>query len=239
MILGDYVKLLIFPYPLVCDYSYNSIPFTTFGNPWSLASLIIYLALGVFGIWGLVKKPKDPLVFTVLFYLAAISLFSNILILIGSPMAERFAFFASVGICLAIPLMVEKWVLKTDADATYVTNSKILSIIIPIALVYAGMTFSRNADWLDNLSLFKADVNKSPNDSRLAYYYGTELVTRADHEGNPTVKQQWLSDGVVALRRSLSIYPTYENALAQSLATHISIPGKMTPQRSTIKRPSP
>ncbi len=216
VILGDYLKLLFVPYPLICDYSFNSIPFTTFSNIWVLLSMAVYVALGVYSIMGLMKRPKDPFVFSVLFFLAAISLFSNIPFLIGSPMAERFAFFASVAFCLIVPLAIERWVLKTpNADASFVTNSKMLSVIIPVALIYGGMTVGRNSDWADNYSLFKADVNKSPNDSRLSYYYGTEMVTRAGNEGNPSVKQQQLTEGITYLRRSLNIYPDYENALSE------------------------
>jgi Flp pilus assembly protein TadD len=216
VILGKYLMLLFVPYPLVCDYSFNSIPFTTFGNPLVLLSLVIYVALAVVSVMRLTKKGKDPFAFAIIFFLVAISLFSNILFLIGTPMAERFLFFGSVGFCLVVALAIEKWVLKTDHAGTDVlTSSKVLMIIAPIAVVYGLMTVNRNTDWMDNLTLFKADVNKSPNDSRLAYYYGTEMVTAASHEGNPAVSKQMYTDGIVSLRNSLRIYPDYENALAE------------------------
>ena len=109
-ILGRYVKLLLLPYPLICDYSYNSIPFVGFGNLWVLISLAVYLFLAVYGTRGIIKNPGNPFVFVTLFFLASISLFSNILFLIGTPMAERFLFFASVSFCLALALAIEKWI---------------------------------------------------------------------------------------------------------------------------------
>jgi len=215
-ILGKYLKSLMLPYPLICDYSYNSIPFVGFGNLWVLLSLAVYGFLAYFGVRGLVKSKKNPFVFAVLFFLASISLFSNIPFLIGTPMAERFLFFVSVGFCLAVALAIEKWVLQTDnADLSLLTSPKVIGIAGLIAVVYCGITVSRNGDWYDNLSLFKADVNKSPEDSRLAYYYGTELVTVASHEGNPAVSKQELADGITNLRKSLAIYRTYENALSE------------------------
>ncbi len=215
-ILGRYIKLLIIPYPLICDYSYNAIPFTGFGDPWVLVSLVVYAALAFFGIRGLIKNPGSPFVFVVLFFLASISLFSNIPFLIGTPMAERFLFFASVSFCLAVALAIEKWILKTyNADAPALTSSKVLAIVVPIALIYCGLTVARNNDWLDNLSLFKADINKSPNDSRLAYYYGTELVTVASREGNPAVSKPMIEEGITNLRRSLAIYPEYEGSMSE------------------------
>jgi protein O-mannosyl-transferase len=215
-ILGKYLKQLILPYPLICDYSYDSIPFAGFGNLWVLIPLAIYGFLAFFGIRGLVKSKKDPFVFAALFFLASISLFSNIPFLIGTPMAERFLFFVSVGFCLAVALAIEKWVLRTDnADLSLLTSGKVTGIVAPIALIYCGITISRNSDWFDNLSLFRADINKSPNDSRLAYYYGTELVTVASHEGNPAVSKQEYEDGITNLRKSLAIYHDYENSLSE------------------------
>jgi protein O-mannosyl-transferase len=224
-ILGKYILLLFLPYPLVCDYSYNSIPFTGFGNPWVLLSLAAYGLLGFFSVRGLIKSKKNPFVFAAFFFLASISLFSNIPFLIGTPMAERFLFFGSVGFCLAIALAIEKWILRTDnAGLPLLTSSAVIGVAGIIGVIYCVITVNRNSDWYDNLSLFKADINKSPNDSRLAYYYGTELVTVATHEGNPAVSKQELEDGITNLRKSLAIYHigvqlyhiiNYENALSE------------------------
>jgi tetratricopeptide (TPR) repeat protein len=215
-ILGNYVKLLFIPYPLICDYSYNSIPLTTFGNPWVLLSLAVYLFLGVFSMLRLVRNRKDPFAFAILFFLVAISLFSNIVFLIGSPMAERFLFFGSVGFCLAVALAIEKWILKTEnAGMDALSSTKVLAIIVPLGLAYTFLTVDRNGDWADNLTLFRADVNKSQNDARLTYYFGTELAVVAAKEGNQQVKAQMMGESVASLRRSIQIYPEYENALAE------------------------
>jgi len=215
-ILGKYILLLFLPYPLICDYSYNSIPFTGFGSPWVLVSLAAYGFLAFFCIRGLIKSKNKPLVFAAFFFLASISLFSNIPFLIGTPMAERFLFFGSVGFCLAVALAIEKWVLRTgDADLPLLKSSPVIGIVVILGVIYCVITVNRNTDWYNNLSLFKADINKSPNDSRLAYYYGTELVTVATSEGNPTVRNQEYEEGIANLRKSLAIYRNYENALSE------------------------
>ena len=59
--------------------------------------MIVYLVLAAAGIYRLVKKPKDPMAFGILFYLATIALFSNLAVLVYSEMAERLVFFASAG----------------------------------------------------------------------------------------------------------------------------------------------
>ena len=96
-IYGYYVRLLFFPYPLVCDYSYNSIPYSHFSDPLVWCALMLYVFLIVFSVMRLRKYPRDLYAFGILFFLLTISLFSNILFLTGAIMAERFLFFGSVG----------------------------------------------------------------------------------------------------------------------------------------------
>lgn len=78
------------------------------------------------------------------------------------------------------------------------------------------LTVNRNKDWENNLTLFKADIPKAPNDSRLNYYIGTELVSNTStHEGNPVVKKQLIEEGIKYLRQSIAIYPKYQDAEAE------------------------
>lgn len=215
LILGQYLKLLLIPYPLVCDYSYNSIPFVTFGNIGVLVSLAIYAFLGVFSIYKLVKSPKDPFAFAILFFLITISLFSNIPFIIGAAMAERFVFFSSVSFCLAIALLIERFLMGGNADMAAVKTGKVLAVIVPICLVYAVITTGRNKDWMDNETLFRADVVHAQNDARVNYYLGTELITeKTKTEGNPAVVRQIIDEGMGYLRVALGVYPDYDDAHA-------------------------
>ena len=214
LILGMYVKLLVVPAPLICDYCYNSIPFVGFSNIWVLLSLALYLFMGIYGIMRFVKDRKDPYAFGILFYLVTISLFSNIVFIIGSAMAERFVFFPSAGFCLVAALLIDRLLADRDAPVmAALTSVKVLAVIVPVSLVFAYMTHERNTDWANNFTLFDADAKKAPQDSRLAFYLGTEMTTtRAESEGNPEVRRQLMEDGVKYLKKALEIYPEYNSA---------------------------
>ena len=216
LILGQYVKMLFVPYPLICDYSFNSIPFATFGNIWVLASFATYLFFGVFGVYRLFKNQRDPYAFGILFFLMTIVLFSNIPFLIGAAMAERFLFFASAGFCLLIALLIEKFLVGEGSDVmTALTNVKVMGVVVPVCIVFAGIAINRNADWMDNITLFRADVKNAPNDARVNYYLGTEMVVEiAKAEQNPSVKKLITDSGIVYLKRALSIYRDYDDANA-------------------------
>ena len=227
LILGHYLKLLLIPYPLISDYSYNSIPFVTFSNLWVLLSLAIYCFLAWLGISGLLKNKKDPFAFAILFYLATISLFSNIPFLIGSPMAERFMFFTSVGFCLAVGLAIEKWILKSDAaDLVSLRKPIVLAILISLSMVYAGITINRNTDWFDNYTLYKTDIIKSPDNIRLNYLLGTALAREVYANETDSIKKSRINEESMSyIRKALNLYPNYSEAQC-NIGSMLRVSGK-------------
>ena len=212
LILGDYLKLLFVPYPLVSDYAYATIPFVTFANIGVLLSLAAYLFLGVFAIMRFMKDKKDPYAFAIFFFLVPISLFSNIIFLIGSTMAERFLFFSSVGFCLAVALVLEK-LAKNDDVLSMVKKPLIAGILIPVGLIYAGITINRNSDWLDNYTLYSTDVKHSSNSAKLNYFVGLELQkTVAEKEKDPVKQLEIRKEGIDYLKKALGIDSNLYNA---------------------------
>ena len=151
VIMGRYLWLQFIPYPLLSTYSFSAIPFATLGSPVFWLSLLAYLGLGYVAVTRFIKDKKDPWVFAILFFVITLSLFSNIPFLMGAEMAERFAFFASVSVCIAGALAIEKWVIKAPAaDVLVLKSTKVLAVLVPILLIFGGMNIARNADWKDN-----------------------------------------------------------------------------------------
>ena len=215
-ILGQYIRLLFVPYPLLSDYSFNSIPFTTFGNIWVLLSLAFYLFFAGFGVFRLFKKPKDPYAFGILFFFMTIVLFSNIPFLIGAPMAERFLFFASVGFCLIIALLIEQFLIPAGAAPfAALTNAKVLAVIAPVAIIFGAIAIERNNDWMDNITLFRADIKHAANDARMNYYLGTEMVVETSKAAqSPADRKLIIDSGLVYLKRAIAIHRDYDDANA-------------------------
>lgn len=216
-VLGKYLKLMFIPYPLLCNYSFNSIPFVGLGNIWALLSLAAYLFMGVFCILRLVKNKKDPWAFAILLFLSGIALFSNLPFLMGAEMAERFAFFASTGFCIAVALAIEQWIIKAQAtDVAVIKSSKVMAILIPLLLIFGGMTVARNSDWKDEYHLYKTDLEKSPNDARLHQYVATALAETNYFEETDTTKQKEMDkESVTLLNQALAIYPNFAEALVE------------------------
>ena len=209
LIMGYYVKLLFIPYPLSCNYSFNTIPFVNFGNVWVWLSLVIYFSLAFFGVRRLIKNKKDPYAFGILFFLITIALFSNILFLIGTTMADRFLFFPSVGFCLVIALFLWKLFVKNDGSGqVFLKKSKIWYIVIPVFIIYAVLTVRRNPDWESNYTLFKADLNKYPQNAWLWSAQATVLTSIINQDGDSVEKKRIIQEGISDYQKSISIYPS-------------------------------
>lgn len=217
LVLGYYMKLLFIPYPLVCDYAYDTIPFVGFGNIWVLLTTVIYAGIGGLGVYRLVKNRKDPWAFGILFFLATLSLFANLAFLMGSQMGERFLYFASVGFCLVVALAIEKWIIKASVSFDGLLKHKTaLAVLVPVCLIFSVLTFARNNDWQSNYRLYSADISKVPNDSRMHFYLGDELAESVYPAETDTAKQrQILAESLALLKRAVQIYPDYTDVYTE------------------------
>ncbi len=217
-ILGLYLYKLFIPSPLVSDMGFSEIQVIGWNNIKAICSLLVYLAIGAGTIYGIFKK--HPLAFAGLFFLATLSIFSNLILLIGSSYGERFLYTPSLGFTLALawaliyffpPQSIKK---KDKLRAFWSKGKIVLGISFGLALIYGMMTIIRNPDWKNSYTIYQSDVSKSPNCAKVHYHLGLELVKlglKADQEQ----KQKYLTDAVNSFQRAIDIYPKYGDAYAQ------------------------
>lgn len=179
-LLGKYLLLLIIPYPLVCDYSYNQLPLTTFADFYTLLSLLIYLALFIFAI--LKFRKKNPISYAIFFFIITMSIYSNLVVKIGSSFAERFLYFPSLAFCIAVVILLYHLFnfKRKDSKIPFVKGNKLLIIIVlSILVVFSSLTVVRAAEWKDQYTLFGSDVKKVENSAHLRLYWGLALYDKA------------------------------------------------------------
>ncbi len=205
-VLGKYMLLLVFPSPLVCDYSFASITLTSFANPMVWVALATITGMISFVAQSLRTGKNGPIAFGIAFFFITISLFTNIPFLIGTAMGERLAFSASAGFCMAFPLVVDRFLTRKLATAKYV--------FIPVALVFGTMTLLRNRDWADNYTLYKADLVKAPQSARLNFYLGLELSKKALDEHDSKLATGYRNEAIFYLRTAVAVLPEFGDAQA-------------------------
>jgi Flp pilus assembly protein TadD len=217
VILGKYLALLVFPHPLSFDYSYNQFPIVNWGNWQALLSFTVHIALGVYATSKILKR--DVLAYGILFYLITFSVTSNLVVKIGATLGERFMFIPSLGFVIAFVFLLLKLLNRNEPEDNKRTysiaqpNAKILiGGVFIVVLAYSAKTYTRNFDWKNNLTLFRADVDATPNSARTHFSLAAALNSTAVTQEDPAVKAQMLQESIASFQRSVEIYPEFASA---------------------------
>ncbi|MEI6683593.1 MAG: glycosyltransferase family 39 protein [Bacteroidota bacterium] len=211
LIMGRYVLLLIFPHPLSYDYSFNQIPIVSLANPWVIATILAFTAGGVYAVARF--RAKDVHSFGFFFFIITMLVVSNIFIMIGSTLGERFLLIPSIAFCLSLVFLAAR---VTQTDLHTVTLKKLTvftGILGAILFLYSLKTITRNADWKDNLTLFEADISASPNSTRAQASLGYTYLTLSQSSEDNATKQAWYDKSKACFEKSLEIYPGNTYAL--------------------------
>ncbi len=182
---GKYLLKSFTGFPLSYDYSFNENPIVGWSDPFALLSILACVSL--FGL-AIFKFKKDPVLsFGILFYFITFALTSNVFILIGATMADRFLFVPSIGFAIAICWVILK---LTKGESQKSFHATALYVLIPLSLLYSVRAFTRSADWETETKLFTADVENTPGSARTHFNYGVVLKTQASNEPNTNLKNQ-------------------------------------------------
>ncbi|MAT54314.1 MAG: hypothetical protein CMN32_07505 [Saprospirales bacterium] len=219
-VLGKYLWMLFYPNPLSIDYAYNQIPIVNWANWQPIASLLVYLGLA--GIVIRRFRKKEMWVYGIAFYLIAISLYSNLVLTIGSGFGERFLFLPSLGFCMALVgllVLLTRSPLK-DKSLNLTQSLKagkvLVLILLPLFAAGAAMTMNRNTAWKDHFTIYETDVQHAPNSARLHYWYGNELMKeKALKAPTQEEKMKYLDLAIAQYNEALRIHPEYGDAYGQ------------------------
>ena len=210
-ILGRYIMLLIFPHRLSYDYSFNQIPIQTLSSFSVLVSIISYFAIGIYA--AIKIRSKSILAFAILFYLITLAPVSNIFMLIGATMAERFMYIPSFGFCIALAYLLIKFT-KADQGMEAATNLKqmvssnpsLILIVFVIISLYSFKTITRNPVWKDNLSLFGHDVEVADNSTKAHSNLGVEYLLNLYPEvRDSAIQNNYLDKAIVEFNKAINI----------------------------------
>ncbi|HOZ30136.1 MAG TPA: tetratricopeptide repeat protein [Bacteroidales bacterium] len=209
-----YIKLLIFPHPLTYDYYPNQIEIINWSNPGAFLPLLVYLAMGIYAVYGMIKK-KDVFSYSIWFYIIPLSVVSNIFFPVGTFMNERFVFISSIGFCLLIAWLIYKYIPKLIRNGQS-SNYLILLILTVILGLYSFKTIDRNKAWKNDLTLFMTDVQVSTNSAKSNCSAGGKLLEEAqkpEYKTNNAIHDEMCLKAISYLERAVEIYPEYVDAL--------------------------
>jgi tetratricopeptide (TPR) repeat protein len=150
-VIGRFLWLWLWPVRLSYDYSYNEIPL---GGWTAIPAVLVCAGLAAAAIWC--WRRNRAISFGIAFFFIAISPTSNLVILIGSIMGERFLYLPSIGLAiLAVCALNRLGEAKTR---------QAVAAVLLIAL--AARTWARNADWADEHRFWYSGVEAAPGSYR-------------------------------------------------------------------------
>ncbi|MCX6291438.1 MAG: tetratricopeptide repeat protein [Bacteroidetes bacterium] len=217
-ILLKYIVLLIVPHTLSYDYSFSQIKNIGFSDPSAFLAAMVYLALTIYAFMHVRKK--SVMSFSILFFLITLFPASNLMVTIGSTMAERFLYMPSLGYCMVVTFLLLKYFKTENAAKKFQTikqflsvHSSVMMIALVITVMYSFKTIARSRDWKNNVSLFGHDVTVADESARAHYNWGSALVKELyDHEKNTEKKNVYLDKAILEFNKTISIFSNYSDA---------------------------
>lgn len=205
---GFYLIQSIFPFKMCSYYGVDTIP---------VDRLSIHGYLGILTapviVFGIVKSyiKKNYLLFSGLFiFCACCSMYLNFAKPAVGIVADRFAFFSSLGIAISIIGLLISYL------PDFKTMHKQVKLIFGVVLiVFAFLTIKRNSDWNDIYTIIAADYTKYPNNAYLNYKQGMNIVKKIDKDKaslTPDIMKTKLIEARALLEKSIAIEPNYANS---------------------------
>ena len=165
-----YIKMLFFPLNLNVDYA---LPLSRSLLEWkvlvSLVSLILFLILTVRMYFF-----SKAISFSMAWLFITLFPLSNLLFPIAHYfVAERYLYLPSVGFCLLIAIIIDKFMDIERLFFKKLSPKKTAIFMLTIILcLYLGLTINRNIDWRSNYTLWSKTVKQSPHSFRAHHNLG-------------------------------------------------------------------
>ena len=149
-VIGKWPLLFLWPARLSADYSYNAVPLADWADAGAIAALLFCAASAAAVIrWG---RARQPFAFFLAFFFVALVPTSNLVVPIGSIMAERFAYLPAIGLagCAAAAIQAVG------------ARRAVWAAAAAAVILLGARTYARNFDWNDELSLWTSAVAACP-----------------------------------------------------------------------------
>lgn len=219
-VLGEFLRLFLWPSPLSADYSFNAVPLFGQASKWedvkALLALTVCVALVLLMVRLAVRarRQEKPALFFLSFFFIAILPTSNLILLIGSIMAERFLYLPSIGLAGAVAAALYAFYRRLGQNPR---ARLVWAAVGLVSIAFAARTYARNLDWKDELTLWSSAVDAAPGSAKA--HYNLAKALELEPGGIP--------QAIVQYRESLRIDPNHAD-VHNNLANVLSrIPGRM------------
>lgn len=184
--LAYYIKLLIYPHPLVYDYSYNVIPSGRAGDVTTLLGFAAFLVL--VGLAWVGFRRRTVWGFGLYWFWITMVPALGFILSRGGILAERFLYAPVLGFAIITVWGVQTLLTRfnlasqvgTDADVrpVFVRYMPLVVLMLVVAGLYSFKTVARNPDWKDNFTLFNSALPYAPTSCQVQRHVANEWIAK-------------------------------------------------------------
>jgi hypothetical protein len=206
--------LMLWPYRLSPDYSYNSLPVVA--DPGSVAFILSITTVAGLALLAALRSGSEPLYpLTYFWCVTAIVVAISPWAPRGPFMAEHFLYFPSVAFCWALAQLFYDAGWMARFDRRNVKSAKpLIVIVIFLVLPWSAKTFIRTGQWRTERTVLEAAARVVPDNARIQMLLGDYHF----REGTLLAAER-------RYRRALGIYPDY-SAAQQKLDATLKLLGR-------------
>lgn len=173
----DYARHLLVPLGFRSDSSYaEPVVATSLFDGRVLGALALLAGCAVL-VWRS-NASRGRFLFSMLLYAGLFAVTSNVLVVIGTPRAERLVYAPSIGFCLLVASALDA--LPSLPRAVRAVHTGALALVVLLAGWNLVACWQRNAVWRDPATFFRAQVEESPRSAKAHFNLGIQLAAEGD-----------------------------------------------------------
>ena len=214
-----YGRLLLWPSGLSIVHG---LPLASGPGSWTAVGGLLLLALAAWGVFRL-RRNAPGATFGLLVLLLGLAPLSSFLLPItssragGFPLAERFLYAPSIGLCLAAGWLMTRSAERTLARARRAADRRPrraalrrmapTTIVGLVVIAGAGASLLRARDWRSEAALFARTVERSPESAMARLNYGVALMELARGSAPGAGRQSLLRGAQQQLEKAVELAP--------------------------------
>ena len=182
-----YIRLLVFPHPLVYDYSYNVIPSGGKGDLLTWTGFVTLVGLLWLTWKGFIRRTLWG--FGLFWFFVTMAPGLGFIWIRGGIFAERFAYAAVMGFGFVLVWGLQKLLVRNSTEqpselASSLTRPQVaryvplLGLMAVVVGLYSFKTIERNPDWENNFVLFNSALPYAPNSCQVQRHVANEWIEK-------------------------------------------------------------
>jgi len=181
-VIAEYLWLLVWPSALSCDRSYNQIPLADWRD-WGMIAALAIIA-GLLAVAAKCYRRHKAVFFFIGFSALTLLPTANLIVIIGSIMAERFLYLPAIGFAACVVMAVYA------AGKRFGWQPYAAPLLLSACAIALGVrTYVRNQDWKDEETLWRSAIAVSPQSFKTHFALGNVLVERGPATVDATVAE--------------------------------------------------